>query len=542
MQFVVTILFFVIYNSFDGMQVGGILYDIIGNFQIWLIILLTTVTCVLPYVIYRRWEVLFYDDIINNLRHDKYQQDYNKKTYKKKIEAVTKYTRSIAKFRKIFNKQDDFEPENLADKKIKAVVDGFRSSKRKQKNINTNLINNPIVNPLFNNEDINNNIIDNIEYLASNNNFFNDERINYRKYSNVDERERAISLENNIRPISNQKIKTKNSGSIYNINNNIENSNLNNHSDKQNMNINTINNNIVNPHENNNNQISIDPQTHTLGANGSQPFRYSGAGNPQNHMNNTSYQPFKNKSSSNTNIQNSSSNNYNYNYIHPYDEEELINEHLGGKFKPITTTGIGRVLNQNESYEKDYKIISRENNKFEFNFKTFKNTSNNLNSNNNINNNNFANGTLANNNNFDNLAENINTNILNSNGLDMDANNDDNFNDNNIYNQDLIENNANVNFNDFGNLEENENLNSNNNQQLADDIIVAANFKKTTDFYDPNNNQNVSKRKLIQNEKIQSRSESKKSDSKTNSSKNVSNTKKDLNSKFDFIFFHQKFY
>ena len=366
------------------MQIGGILYDIISNLQIWLIVLLATVICVLPYIIYRRWEVLFYDDIINNLRHDKYQQDYNKKTYMKKIEAVSKYTRSIAKFRKIFNKQDDFEPENLADKKIKAVVDGFRSSKRKNRlaalpneagNIANNFNYDPQVDPsaLNNYNDFNYNINDN-------NNFNNIERARgFRKYSNYDERERAISLENNNYPISRKVITKTSQGSLNNINDdqNNENTKLKNYSEKNNMNLNIVNNNAVNPNNNlnNNNQGSIDQNTHSLQVNGSELFRYSGVGNPQNHIQiqNTSNQPFKNKSSSNTNNQNSTSNNYNYNHIHPYDEEDLINEHLGGKFKPITTTATRRILNQNESYERDYKIVSRENNKFEFNFNKFKN-------------------------------------------------------------------------------------------------------------------------------------------------------------------------
>ena len=502
------------------MQVGGILHDIIGNFQIWLIILLTTVTCVLPYVIYRRWEVMFYDDIINNLRHDKYEQDYNKKTYKKKIEAVTKYTRSIAKFRKIFNKQDDFEPENLADKKIKAVVDGFRSSKRKQKNIAN--INNPVASPFLDNNQI-------IDYnVNDNHNQFNNERINYRKYSNNDERERTESLENN-NYLAAMKMKTRNSGSLNN-NNNSQNYKIKNYSDKQNMNINLINNNNVNSNptnHNNNNQGNIDPLTHNIGANGSQLFRYGEEGNAQNQMNNnnTADLPFKQISSSDTNNQNSSSNNNNYNYIHPYDEEDLINEHLGGKFKPITTTGIRRVLNPNESYERDFKIVTRENNKFDFNFNKFKN------------NNNIVNGNISSNN-VNNFATNINTNIINSNGMNRVTNMiSDEFINNNILNNDnfankiLNENNENENnnFDNFGSLDENENLNLKQQEQADDkyDLIVSANMRKTTDFFNPND----SKRRLLENEKIEIRSMSRNSDSKDNSSKNIPIIKAEIKGK-----------
>ncbi len=120
---------------------GGILYDIIDNPQIWLTIILTTYACILPHIIIRRWEVLFSKDIINNLRHKKYQEDFKKKSYYKKIEEVGRFTRFISKFRKIFSKSEDYEPENLTDKKFKGVVDGFRSSRKEKKSSQMNIEN-----------------------------------------------------------------------------------------------------------------------------------------------------------------------------------------------------------------------------------------------------------------------------------------------------------------------------------------------------------------------------------------------------------------
>jgi hypothetical protein len=114
---------------------GGILYDIINNPQIWLTIILTTYACILPDIIIRRWEVLFSKDIINNLRYKNYEGDFIKKSYIKKIEEVGRFTRFITKFRKMFTKSGEYEPENLTDKKFKAVVDGFRSSRKERKTI-----------------------------------------------------------------------------------------------------------------------------------------------------------------------------------------------------------------------------------------------------------------------------------------------------------------------------------------------------------------------------------------------------------------------
>jgi len=505
------------------MQVAGILFDIINNVQIWLIILLATFTCVLPYIIYRRWEVIFYDDIINNLRHDKYEQDYTKKKYIRKIEAITKYTRSVQKFRKIFSKNEDFEPENLADKKIKTVVDGFRSSRKSryfkdnQDNVNMQSNNFNSNFPINNTFDKNNNI----------------EKTNFRKFSNNDERERASSLENN-NNYNRFVPQIKNSKNSIN-----DNSNLKNFADKNNMNINIINNNII---SSNNNGV-FDPNTYSIGRTESQHFRFSGANVPsQMQAQNSSNQPFKNKSSSNTNHQNSSSNNFNYNYIHPYDEEDLINEHLGGKFKPITNT-TRRVLNPNDSYERDFKIVSRENNKFEFNFNKFKNT----NSNNSANNTNFNNNNINVNNNFNNNgnmgvslennnynSNNLNNNISNINNINKMNNNDksslkgirnlisdDNDNDqdlmykNKVYIQENIDNIDNVN---VGNLEQ-------------DDFIVRADLKRTTEFYNPND----SNRNLMENEKVQSKSQSKKSLSKKQSTENMLVIPKEISSK---IYFH----
>jgi hypothetical protein len=82
----------------------------------------------------RRWEILFSKDMINNLRHKKYQEDFKRKNYVKKMEQIGRFSRFITKFRSMFFKNNEFEPDNLTDKKFKNVVDGFKSSKKLAKN------------------------------------------------------------------------------------------------------------------------------------------------------------------------------------------------------------------------------------------------------------------------------------------------------------------------------------------------------------------------------------------------------------------------
>ena len=124
MQFTISIIFFTAYNHADGLQLGGILYDVILTPQIWLTIIVTTYFCVIPYIVMRRWEILFSNNIINNLRHKKYEEDLEKKKYLKKMEEIGRFTRFITKFRSMFTKTNEFEPDNLTDKKFKNMVDG----------------------------------------------------------------------------------------------------------------------------------------------------------------------------------------------------------------------------------------------------------------------------------------------------------------------------------------------------------------------------------------------------------------------------------
>jgi hypothetical protein len=112
-------------------QLSRLLFDIISNFHFWLTLILSVYISILPVLINRRFELLFNDNIITNLMQRRYKNNYAKKTYIKKIEEMNKYKRSLAKFKKIFRLHEDYEPDNLADKKIKDVVDNFKRSRQR---------------------------------------------------------------------------------------------------------------------------------------------------------------------------------------------------------------------------------------------------------------------------------------------------------------------------------------------------------------------------------------------------------------------------
>src|SRR5690348_8726035 len=108
-------------------QASGILWDVLFNIQFWLTMVLTSFITLIPVIVSRHSELLFSDNIINNVRHKRYERDYLKKTYAKKLSEMQKYSRSVAKFKKIYMQNADYEPDNLADKKMKDVVDYYKS-------------------------------------------------------------------------------------------------------------------------------------------------------------------------------------------------------------------------------------------------------------------------------------------------------------------------------------------------------------------------------------------------------------------------------
>jgi hypothetical protein len=108
---------------------------------------------ILPVLVMRRIKIHFFDNIINNIRNRNFENDYEKKTTIRKIEEMNKYKRFLSKFKKVLQMGEDFEPDNLADKKIKDWVHAYKRRKLdniieadhidiSKRNVNLNLIGN----------------------------------------------------------------------------------------------------------------------------------------------------------------------------------------------------------------------------------------------------------------------------------------------------------------------------------------------------------------------------------------------------------------
>ena len=82
----------------------------------------------IPFYVMRRLSFHYGDSIINNLRKRKYHTDYQRKKYEKQIEAISKATRTVYKFKRIY-KDKEFKASNMADKRIKEMVDSYKSKK-----------------------------------------------------------------------------------------------------------------------------------------------------------------------------------------------------------------------------------------------------------------------------------------------------------------------------------------------------------------------------------------------------------------------------
>ena len=99
-QIVHNIIFLVVYAAFGKDQLGAYSYDIVSNIQFWFTLIITTSIALIPVILSRRVDNLFLNNIINNLRNGNFEEDCLKKIYTKKIEHMTRCTRSIIKFKK----------------------------------------------------------------------------------------------------------------------------------------------------------------------------------------------------------------------------------------------------------------------------------------------------------------------------------------------------------------------------------------------------------------------------------------------------------
>lgn len=143
MQFVIIVLFYVIHEGISKFyQVSGLTYDILGNIIFWLTVLLTASICSVPIFAVRRAEFMFTDTIINNLRRNQYQKDYKRKVLCAKLKTMTQYQRTVDKFKRIYKQNENVDIDNYADKRMKDIIDQYKSNRQHYKNNNRENLNN----------------------------------------------------------------------------------------------------------------------------------------------------------------------------------------------------------------------------------------------------------------------------------------------------------------------------------------------------------------------------------------------------------------
>ncbi len=114
-------------------QISGITFDILSSLLFWFTLFLTCAVCYYPFLIVRRCDLHFSDNIINNIRQRNYEYNFIKKILANKLESLTKNIRHIVKFKKILQ-GEDLEYDNYANKKVKELVDLFQDKRKKSLN------------------------------------------------------------------------------------------------------------------------------------------------------------------------------------------------------------------------------------------------------------------------------------------------------------------------------------------------------------------------------------------------------------------------
>ena len=99
-----------------------------GNLNFWLtLIIVTSIECV-PFYILRQAEFFFGGFIVDKIKRGQIKDLYVEKFYRKKVEEMTRITRNVAKFMKIY-KNKDYQYDNLADQQMKKIVDEFKEQR-----------------------------------------------------------------------------------------------------------------------------------------------------------------------------------------------------------------------------------------------------------------------------------------------------------------------------------------------------------------------------------------------------------------------------
>ena len=135
-QIIIDVVYFIVYNAIDlKVDINGDLYVFLSNGTFWLTLILSCSIIIIPFFILRRAEFFFGGFIVDKIKQNKFEQYYIEKFYQKKIDQMTRATRSVAKFRKIYKNQKDIDiaHDNLADQQMRKIVDEYKIYKKESK-------------------------------------------------------------------------------------------------------------------------------------------------------------------------------------------------------------------------------------------------------------------------------------------------------------------------------------------------------------------------------------------------------------------------
>ncbi len=138
MQIGIIIVFIFIHESLKSGELSGITNDIIWTGNFWAVTMLSSAITCLLFLIVRRFDFLFSDTIINSIMQNKFESNFTQKLYKKKLEEIRKFRRSVAKFKKILKMKNE-EFDNLSDKRFKDIVDAYKRNHPVDKKSNLNV-------------------------------------------------------------------------------------------------------------------------------------------------------------------------------------------------------------------------------------------------------------------------------------------------------------------------------------------------------------------------------------------------------------------
>ena len=132
LQLLVTFIFlFFCDKAYDDFEIYNSLTLMLSNSFTWLTIIMNCSFCLILFFILRRGEFFFGGFIVNKIMEKNYKDYFIEKFYQKKVEQMTRVVRSVAKFKRIYyNSDEDIQDDNLADQKMRKIVDEYIVKKK----------------------------------------------------------------------------------------------------------------------------------------------------------------------------------------------------------------------------------------------------------------------------------------------------------------------------------------------------------------------------------------------------------------------------